>query len=78
MTCENVGRRPCTAGERGTAGASVDKTGVSDHDFETRGINVDALPRLGVSIFGSLSTTEPALSLPGNSEGVGIGVLVGS
>jgi hypothetical protein len=78
ITCEKVGRRPCTTGERGTAGASVDKTGVSDHDFETGDINVDVFPRLGVSRFGSLSTTEPALSLPGNGKGTGIGVLDGS
>lgn len=78
ITCEKVGRRPWTTGERGTAGASVDKTGVSDHDFETGDINVDVFLRLGVSRFGSLSTTEPALSLPGNGEGTGIGVLDGS
>lgn len=78
ITCEKVGRRPCTASEGGTVGANVDKTGVSDHDFETGDINVDILLRLGVSIFGSLSTTEPALSLPGNGEGIGIGVLIGS
>lgn len=76
ITCEKVGRRPRTEGERGTAGASVDKTDVSDHDFETGDINV--FPRLGVSRLGSLRTTEPALSLPGNGRGVGIGVLVGS
>lgn len=58
--------------------ASVAKTGVSDHDFETGDIDAESLLRLGESGFESLSTIEPVLSLPGNGEGTGIGVLVGS
>jgi hypothetical protein len=58
--------------------ASVAKTDVSDHDFETGDIDPGPLLRLGESRFESLSTTEPALSLPSSGEGTGIGVLVGS
>jgi len=79
MTCEKVGRRPCAPGEKGAIGfASVAKTGVSDHDFETGDIDAKVLPRLGESGFESLSTMEPVLSLPGKGEGTGMGVLIES
>lgn len=74
-----MGRRPCPDEANGAIGfASAAKTGVSDHDFETGDIDAETLFRLGESGFESLSTIEPVLSLPGNGEGIGIGVLIGS
>lgn len=74
-----MGRRPCPDEAKGAIGfASAAKTDVSDHDFETGDIDTETFFRLGESGFESLSTIEPVLSLPGNGEGTGIGVLIGS